>query len=146
MNSWNTPHGAAGITSYATRKRLALAAALLLLAPFTAGAVPADAMADAAKVEWQWGVKIPLRDGVRLNATLYKPAALKEPRPCLFTLTPYIGQSYHDRGMYFAAHGYPFLTVDVRGRGNSEGVFQPLIQEAKDGYDVVEWLGGARPP
>ncbi|HEY4970194.1 MAG TPA: CocE/NonD family hydrolase [Steroidobacteraceae bacterium] len=107
-------------------------AMLLLLASFTAGAVPADALADAAKVEWQWGVKIPLRDGVRLNATLYKPAGLKEPRPCLFTLTPYIGQSYHDRGMYFAAHGYPFLTVDVRGRGNSEGVFQPLIQEAKE--------------
>jgi putative CocE/NonD family hydrolase len=42
--------------------------------------------------------------------------------------------------MYFAAHGYPFLTVDVRGRGNSEGVFHPLIQEAQDGYDVVEWL------
>jgi uncharacterized protein len=115
-------------------------ATLLLLASFTAGAVPAGALADAAKVEWQWGVKIPLRDGVRLNATLYKAAGLKEPRPCLFTLTPYIGQSYHDRGMYFAAHGYPFLTVDVRGRGNSEGVFQPLIQEAKDGYDVVEWL------
>ncbi|HSY97735.1 MAG TPA: CocE/NonD family hydrolase, partial [Steroidobacteraceae bacterium] len=115
-------------------------AALLLSASLTAGAVPAGALADAAKVEWQWGVKIPLRDGVRLNATLYKPAGLKEPRPCLFTLTPYIGQSYHDRGMYFAAHGYPFLTVDVRGRGNSEGLFQPLIQEAKDGYDVVEWL------
>ena len=115
-------------------------ATLLLLASLTAAAVPAGALADAAKVEWQWGVKIPLRDGVHLNATLYKPAGLKEPRPCLFTLTPYIGQSYHDRGMYFAAHGYPFLTVDVRGRGNSEGVFQPLIQEAKDGYDVVEWL------
>jgi uncharacterized protein len=28
----------------------------------------------------------------------------------------------------------------VRGRGNSEGEFRPLIQEAKDGYDVVEWL------
>ncbi len=115
-------------------------ATLLLLSSLTAGAVPAGALADAAKVEWQWGVKIPLRDGVRLNATLYKPAGLKEPRPCLFTLTPYVGQSYHDRGMYFAAHGYPFLTVDVRGRGNSEGFFQPLIQEAKDGYDVVEWL------
>ena len=115
-------------------------ATLLLSASFTAGAVPAGALADAAKVEWQWGVKIPLRDAVHLNATLYKPAGLKELRPCLFTLTPYIGQSYHDRGMYFAAHGYPFLTVDVRGRGNSEGVFQPLIQEAQDGYDVVEWL------
>jgi putative CocE/NonD family hydrolase len=98
------------------------------------------ALAEVSKVDWQWGVKIPLRDGVRLNATVYKPANLKEPRPCLFTLTPYIGQSYHDRGMYFAAHGYPFLTVDVRGRGNSEGDFHPLIQEAKDGYDVVEWL------
>jgi uncharacterized protein len=115
-------------------------ALLLLLAPVTAGAVPPEALASASKVDWQWGVKIPLRDGVRLNATLYRPAGQKEPRPCLFTLTPYIGQSYHDRGMYFAAHGYPFLTVDVRGRGNSEGSFRPLIQEAKDGYDVVEWL------
>jgi uncharacterized protein len=140
MNSWNTPQVAAGVTSYAISKRLTLAAALLLSAPFTTDAVPVDALANAAKVEWQWGVKIPLRDGVRLNATLYKPAGLKQPRPCLFTLTPYIGQSYHDRGMYFAAHGYPFLTVDVRGRGNSEGSFRPLIQEAKDGYDVVEWL------
>ena len=117
---------------------------LVLATPWSVNAAPVAALADAAKVEWQWGVKIPLRDGVRLNATLYKPAGLKEPRPCLFTLTPYIGQSYHNRGMYFAAHGYPFLTVDVRGRGNSEGSFQPFIQEAKDGYDVVEWL--ARQP
>jgi putative CocE/NonD family hydrolase len=121
-------------------KRLGLVAALLVSIPCAADAVPATALADAGKVEWQWGVKIPLRDGVRLNATLYKPVGRKDPRPCLFTLTPYIGQSYHDRGMYFAAHGYPFLTVDVRGRGNSEGSFRPLIQEAKDGYDVVEWL------
>ena len=27
-------------------------------------------------------------DGVRLNASLYKPAGLKEPRPCLFTQRP----------------------------------------------------------
>ena len=134
----------ATVTSGRTWSRVALAIALLLLAPFTADAVPATALAETAKVEWQWGVKIPLRDGVRLNATLFRPTGLKEPRPCLFTLTPYVGQTYHDRGMYFAAHGYPFLTVDVRGRGNSEGSFRPFIQEAKDGYDVVEWL--ARQP
>ena len=113
---------------------------LLLAVPWTVNAAQVAALEDAAKVKWQWGVKVPLRGGVRLNATLYQPAVLKEPRPCLFTLTPYIGQSYHERGMYFAAHGYPFLTVDVRGRGNSEGSFRPFIQEAKDGYDVVEWL------
>jgi uncharacterized protein len=100
-------------------------------------AVPLVSAAETPN--FQWGVKIPLRDGVKLNATVYTPAK-KEPAPCIFTLTPYISQSYHDRGMYFASHGYPFLTVDVRGRGNSEGEFQPMIQEAKDGYDVVEWL------
>jgi putative CocE/NonD family hydrolase len=34
--------------------------------------------------------------------------------------------------------------VDVRGRGNSEGRFEPFFQEARDGFDVVEWL--ARQP
>jgi putative CocE/NonD family hydrolase len=129
-----------GLGRAARFARSAAAAVLLGSAASVAGAVPADALAQAAKVDWQWGVKIPLRDGVHLNATVYRPAGQKEPRPCLFTLTPYIGESYHDRGMYFAAHGYPFLTVDVRGRGNSEGSFHPMIQEAKDGYDIVEWL------
>jgi uncharacterized protein len=99
---------------------------------------------DPATVDFHWGVKIPLRDGVQLQATVYLPKNQAAPAPCIFTLTPYIAQSYHDRGVYFAAHGYPFLTVDVRGRGNSDGEFRPLIQEARDGYDVVEWL--ARQP
>jgi predicted acyl esterase len=94
----------------------------------------------ATPVDFQWGVKIPLRDGVKLNATLYRPQGQKDALPCVFTLTPYIAQSYHERGMYFAAHGYVFLSIDVRGRGNSEGDFMPLLQEAKDGHDVVEWL------
>lgn len=88
----------------------------------------------------EWGVKIPLRDGVRLNATLYRSEDPVGPLPCVFTLTPYIAQSYHDRGMYFGANGYVFLTVDVRGRGNSEGKFAPFLQEARDAHDVVEWL------
>jgi len=91
-------------------------------------------------VNIHWGVKIPLRDGIRLNATVYLPAVRMDPSPAIFTLTPYIGQTYHDTGMYFAAHGCPFLTIDVRGRGNSDGVFRPFIQEARDGHDVVEWL------
>ena len=107
---------------------------LFSMSGFAAGA------ADRAAIDFQWGVKIPLRDGVKLNATLYRPLDRKDPLPCVFTLTPYISQRYHERGAYFAAHDYVFLTVDVRGRGNSEGEFAPLLQEAKDGYDIVEWL------
>jgi putative CocE/NonD family hydrolase len=101
---------------------------------------PAETADKSGPVDFQWGVKIPLRDGVKLNATVYRPQGQKEPVPCIFTLTPYISQSYHDRGMYFAGHGYVYLTVDVRGRGNSEGEFTPMLQEARDGHDVVEWL------
>lgn len=116
-------------------------AALLALVVCIAPAQAAEADRSSDAVAFEWGVKIPLRDGVKLNATLYRPREQKEALPCVFTLTPYIAQSYHERGMYFAANGYVFLTVDVRGRGNSEGEFTPLLQEAKDGHDVVEWLG-----
>lgn len=96
--------------------------------------------AAPAEVDMVWGVRIPLRDGVRLNATLYQPHKQKEPLPVIFTLTPYIGDSYTDRAMYFASHGYVYALVDVRGRGNSEGAFEPFANEGRDGYDVVEWL------
>jgi hypothetical protein len=120
--------------------KLALAATASLMLAGSAMAAAPDAVPDAAKIDMHWGVPVPLRDGVKLNATVYTPKGQTKPGICVFTLTPYIGQSYHDRGVYFAAHGISFATVDVRGRGNSEGEFHPLIQEAKDGYDIVEWL------
>lgn len=121
---------------------MSLRAAAFVTALLLAPPVFADETARGADtpLDFQWGVKIPLRDGTRLNATLYRPFAQRAPLPCIFTLTPYISQTYHPRGVYFATHGYVFLTIDVRGRGNSEGEFTPLLQEAKDGYDIVEWL------
>jgi uncharacterized protein len=97
-----------------------------------------------AEVQIQWGIKIPLRDGIHLNATLYLPLGQSEPTPCIVALTPYIADSAHEVGVHLATHGFPFAAVDVRGRGNSAGVFRPFHQEASDGYDVVEWL--ARQP
>jgi len=84
-----------------------------------------------------------MRDKVELNATLYLPKTKDgiPPRtPVIFTLTPYISDSYHARAAYFASHGYVFALVDVRGRGNSGGEFEPFVNEPRDGHDVVEWL------
>src|SRR5467141_2299347 len=97
----------------------------------------------ATDYDIRWGVKIPLRDKVELNATLYLPKTAdgSAPKtPVVFTLTPYISDTYHARGAYFASHGYIFALVDVRGRGNSAGEFEPFTQEPRDGHDVVEWL------
>ncbi len=115
-----------------------------LLVALAAAAFAADAPADAQDVDFQWGVRVPMRDGVHLNATIFRPAGQREPLPVIFTLTPYIADSYEDRALYFARHGYVYALVDVRGRGDSEGVFDPFAQEARDGYDAVEWL--ARQP
>ncbi len=98
------------------------------------------APAQDREIEIQWGVKIPLRDGVRLNATIYRPRGITAPGPVVFTLTPYIGDTYHKFAMEMARDGYTFAAVDVRGRGNSEGAFEPFVNEARDGHDVVEWF------
>jgi len=107
-------------------------------------AVLAFSALHAEDVDMLWGVRIPMRDGVHLNATVFKPKNMPAPLPVVFTLTPYIADSYEDRASYFARHGYVFALVDVRGRGNSEGDFEPFANEGRDGYDAVEWL--ARQP
>ena len=86
------------------------------------------------------GNKIKLRDNVLLNATIYKPHNLKESLPVIFVVTPYTADRLHARGKYFAESGYVFVIIDSRGRGASEGEFDPFMQEAKDGFDIVEFL------
>jgi uncharacterized protein len=108
--------------------------------PFAADSTPDTASATGLeKIDFTWGVKIPMRDGILLNATVYRPQE-GPPTPVIFTLTPYIGDSYHPRATYFARQGYAFVLVDCRGRGNSEGEFEPFVNEGQDGRDIVTWL------
>jgi putative CocE/NonD family hydrolase len=124
-----------------TMMRRVILLGLFCLSAMAARAFAQDAGSTPAAIpDMRWAVKIPMRDGVSLNATVFLPHAQKEPLPVIFTLTPYIGDSYMDRAMYFAQHGYVYALVDVRGRGNSAGVFEPFANDPKDGYDIVEWF------
>jgi putative CocE/NonD family hydrolase len=83
------------------------------------------------------------RDGKRLYADIYQPRG--EARfPTLLRRTPY-GRTQNDlaepfnEAHYFASHGYLVVVQDTRGRHGSEGVWHPLVYEARDGYDAVEW-------
>jgi uncharacterized protein len=91
-----------------------------------------------------WGVKIPMRDGVKLHGNLYRPRDTKEKLPVILFLTPYVADAQHERASAFAKNGYCVIVVDVRGRGNSGGNFVPWVNEGRDGYDIVEWA--ARQP
>ena len=90
-------------------------------------------------------IRIPLRDGVNLGATLYRP--VKEGKyPALVLRTPY-GKDAYDSRLTFplkaAKNGYIVFLVDVRGRFTSEGEFRAYHNEKKDGYDVIEWIGSS---
>src|SRR5690348_10887270 len=124
-----------------TSKRFSARVALLVALLLTRVAVAqGQEKTEEPAVDLQWAVKIPMRDGVKLNATIFSAHGQKEPLPVVFTFKPYIGDSYTDRAVYFAKHGYVYALVDVRGRGNSGGEFWPFENEGHDGYEVVEWL------
>jgi len=122
---------------------LALVANSIAQTPPPAPSPSPSPVKPPADYDLRWAVKIPMRDKVELNATLYLPKMSdgSPPKaPVIFTLTPYISDSYHARAAYFASHGYVFALVDVRGRGNSAGEFEAFAHESEDGHDVVEWL------
>lgn len=94
-------------------------------------------------VQIEFGVRVPMRDGVELSADIYHPQSpISNPQsPVLLLRTPYVkaSQSNVDVARYFAKNGYVVVFMDVRGRGDSDGEFVPYRNEGRDGYDAVEW-------
>ena len=99
---------------------------------------------NSRQVRIEFDRRVPMRDGVTLSADLYKPLSRSGESgrfPVILTRTPYLKLS---EGMllvanYFAERGYVFVAMDVRGRGDSGGVFIPYFNEGQDGYDAIEW-------
>ena len=90
-------------------------------------------------------VPIPMRDGTKLYADIYRPEG-KPKNPVLLMRSPYGKHTPAYRSMYLdplraVGRGYVVVIQDVRGRHMSEGEFYPYINEAQDGYDTVEWCG-----
>ncbi len=87
-------------------------------------------------------VSMRTRDRVRLDADVYRPAVEGE-FPILLMRQPY-GRAIASTVVYahptwYAAQGYIVVIQDVRGRGTSEGEFNPFAHEIEDGFDSVQW-------
>jgi putative CocE/NonD family hydrolase len=90
-------------------------------------------------VRCHYNVRVPMRDGVTLSADLYLPP---EPAPVLVARTPYNKntQLACDKATWYASRGLGFAWMDVRGRGDSDGIFTPYRYEGPDGHDAIEWV------
>jgi uncharacterized protein len=91
---------------------------------------------------------IPLADGARLAARLWRPNdAEQKPVPAILEYIPYRkrdGTRARDEPMHgwFAAHGYAAIRVDMRGSGESDGHMadEYLERELEDACEVIAWL------
>ncbi|KAJ5354258.1 hypothetical protein N7541_006822 [Penicillium brevicompactum] len=118
-------------------------------------------------------LEVPMRDGVRLYADVYRPPNAKLGTvPTVLAFSPFGKQGGPNRynfdrrewrcgvprkivsGLevfegpdpaYWCLHGYAIVCVDMRGTWNSDGnaVF-PCADQGKDGYDTVEWIASQK--
>lgn len=96
-----------------------------------------------AKIKVDRQVKIPMRDGIKLTADIYRPRDIDIALPVLLMRLPY-GRAIASTVTYahpswYATQGYIVVIQDVRGCGTSEGEFYPFRNEYEDGYDTVTW-------
>ena len=90
-------------------------------------------------LQQQLRVPVRMRDGVHLSANVFLPAG-DGPVPAILIRTPYGKGQTAGNWQSFVDHGYAVVLEDVRGRYDSEGVFDPLRQEGPDGYDTLNWI------
>lgn len=100
-------------------------------------------MPEPLSITLDHDIAIPLGDGVTTRADVWR-AAEGEPRPAILTRTPYLKEAIgHQEPVdprLAVARGYAFVVQDVRGKGSSDGEFEPFVNERRDGYDSIAWV------
>lgn len=92
-------------------------------------------------VKVEKGVKMKMRDGVSLVADIYRPTT-EAKVPAVLVRTPYGRENETPNAEFYAKRGYAYVVQDCRGRSDSEGDWDPFVNERKDGYDTVQWVAG----
>lgn len=95
-----------------------------------------------SQIRSEFNVPLTLSDGTVLRNDVFSPIT-DEKLPALVLRVPYDKSFYYNLGTVkpyeFAKQGYIVVVQDVRGRYESEGRFEPNINEGPDGYETVEW-------
>jgi putative CocE/NonD family hydrolase len=82
-----------------------------------------------------------MRDGLELAADVYLPVeSANGPVPAVVTATPYGKEGQVADRELWCHNGYVFVAADVRGRGKSEGIWNAHVNDAKDTFDLIEWV------
>jgi predicted acyl esterase len=142
--------------------RLAVVAPLLL-ATVAAGAQPPQqanqlqlrARRDSLESELQRiavvdrKVMVVMRDGLKMQADIYRPKSASSKVPAIFVRTPYnfnwwdvrLGApSDMSQQLEAVKRGYAYVVMNERGHFFSEGNYDILGPPITDGYDAIQWI------
>ncbi len=94
-------------------------------------------------------VWIPMRDGKKMAADIYRPKNADGPVPIILTRTPY-DFNYWDvllgapadmsQALHWVSHGYAYVQIQERGHFFSQGNYEILGAPRTDGVDEIQWL------
>lgn len=86
-----------------------------------------------------WNQRVRAADGVEIALDVLLPTG-SGPFPIVVTRTPYGRMSPAERGTPLIERGYGMVLVDVRGRGDSGGIWRPFVKDTDDAWAVIEWI------
>jgi predicted acyl esterase len=94
-------------------------------------------------------VMVPMRDGKRMAADIYRPRDTSKKYPTIFVRTPYNFNFWDVRNgaprdltseLTAIKHGYAFVEMNERGHFFSEGNYDILGPPLTDGTDAISWM------
>ena len=146
----------------ASFRRFAAAAPLALLAisasaqpPQQAKQLQLRARRDSLETELQRiavidrKVMVSMRDGLKMQADIYRPRNGGEKVPAIFVRTPYNFNWWDVRlgapadmsqQLEAVKRGYAYVVMNERGHFFSEGNYDILGPPTTDGYDAIQWM------
>jgi uncharacterized protein len=94
-------------------------------------------------------VMVPMRDGKRMAADVYRPKDASKKYPIIFVRTPYNFNYWDVRNgaprdltteLQAIKHGYAYVEMNERGHFFSEGAYDILGPPLTDGTDAITWM------
>jgi putative CocE/NonD family hydrolase len=140
MHLWVDPDGRVYLMARPDRYRTFVRAGFESLLAVVAESDPDSTISRSRyEVRLDHNATIPMRDGTRLSADFYFPVA-EGKFPVILDRTPHRKERAEMKARFYARRGYVVVVQDTRGRFGSGSDWEPLVHEAKDGYDTIEWL------
>lgn len=97
------------------------------------------------EIEWndylvEDNLKIPMRDGAVISATIVRKKSITAPQPAVLMFNIYASSYDKYDSKKSAANGFVGIVANTRGKALSPQEIEPFEHDARDAYDIIDWI------